>query len=320
MKLWRKVIVCIAASIASVASISALAADPAAPPQSKPSAKDLVLKDDSRCTQCHDEADNPQLLAIGRTRHGTTADNRTPSCTSCHGESDSHVNYKGKDKPPKPDVVFGRTTPNTPAQRDGACLSCHQGGTRIHWTGSTHESNEVTCAACHKVHTQHDRVRDKASQAEACFACHKPQRADAYKLSHHPTTEGVVVCSNCHNPHGSTGPKLLARNTVNETCYTCHTEKRGPFLWEHPVATDNCLNCHTPHGSNQPALLKTRQPYLCQQCHDFTQHPGNPYSGRGLPTSAGGTAPAQQLLLRSCANCHTQVHGTNHPSGPRLTR
>ena len=33
-------------------------------------------------------------------------------------------------------------------------------------------------------------------------------------------------------------------------------------------------------------------------------------------------APAQQeaLLGRSCSNCHTQVHGSNHPSGVQLTR
>lgn len=145
-------------------------------------------------------------------------------------------------------------------------------------------------------------------------------RAESYKASHHPIKEGEVVCSGCHNPHGSTGPKMLHKNTLNETCYTCHAEKRGPFLWEHPPASDNCANCHLPHGSNNPALLKNRQPYICEQCHDYTQHPGNVYSGRQLPTTRGGTAPGQQLLLRGCANCHTQVHGTNHPSGPRFTR
>ena len=50
----------------------------------------LALKGDARCTACHDEADSPELLAIGKTRHGTVADSRTPTCTSCHGNSEAH--------------------------------------------------------------------------------------------------------------------------------------------------------------------------------------------------------------------------------------
>jgi DmsE family decaheme c-type cytochrome len=317
MKLLRKVAVLLTLSLGL--SLPALAADPPKA-EAKPGSKDLVLKGDARCTTCHDEADAPELLAIGKTRHGVTADGRTPTCTKCHGESNAHVDHKGKDKPPKPDITFNKGSPNAPEQRSGACLECHQGGNRIHWSSSMHANNDVTCNACHKIHGQHDKARVKEEQTEVCFSCHKSQRADAHKASHHATIEGKVACSSCHNPHGSTGPTMLVRNTINETCYTCHTEKRGPFLWEHPPAVDNCMNCHTPHGSNHPALLKTRQPYLCAQCHDFTQHPGNPYSGRGLPASAGGSAPSQQLLLRACANCHTQVHGSNHPSGVRQTR
>ena len=317
MKLLRKVVVLLTLSLGL--TLPAVAADPPKG-EAKAGSKDLVLKGDARCTTCHDEADAPELLAIGKTRHGVTADGRTPTCTNCHGESKAHAEHKGKEKPPRTDVSFNRGTANSPEQRNGACLDCHQGGNRMHWAGSSHAGNDVTCNSCHKIHGQHDKSRSKAEQTEVCFSCHKSQRAEAHKASHHAMLEGKVACSSCHNPHGSTGPRMLVKNTINETCYMCHADKRGPFLWEHPPATDNCMNCHAPHGSNHPALLKTRQPYLCQQCHDFTQHPGNPYSGRGLPASAGGTAPAQQLLLRSCANCHTQVHGSNHPSGVRQTR
>lgn len=315
MKIWQKVATAVAFTIGLAGAAPVFAADDA-----KPAPKDIVLKGDARCTSCHDEADAPKLLTIGKSRHGAKGDTRAPTCSSCHGESNAHADYKGKDKPPKPDVSFTKNTKNTAQERSDACLTCHKGGNRMHWANSAHSSNEVACSSCHTVHAQHDKVRDKTEQGEVCFACHKTQRAEINKPSHHPVKDGKVACSSCHNAHGSTGPKLLLKNTVNETCYSCHAEKRGPFLWEHPVASDNCLNCHNSHGSNQPTLLKTRQPYLCQQCHDFTQHPGNPYSGRGLPTTAGGTAPAQQLLLRSCASCHTQVHGTNHPSGPRFTR
>ncbi len=57
--------------------------------------KDLVLKGDAQCTRCHDAGDDYPVLAIGKTRHGTTADGRTPTCTSCHGASETHVNRSG---------------------------------------------------------------------------------------------------------------------------------------------------------------------------------------------------------------------------------
>lgn len=329
MKIWQKVATLVALTIAMAGAAPVFAADAAKSGGTKEAPKDLLLKGDAKCTGCHDEADestptmidlHPSVLAIGKSRHGMKGDPKAPSCVNCHGESSKHADHKGKEKPPKTDITYLKDSVTPVQQRNEKCMACHEGGNRMHWMSSAHAANDVACTSCHKVHTQHDKVRDKTTQSEVCYACHKTQRAEANKASHHPIKEGKVACSSCHNSHGSTGPKLLLRNTVNETCYTCHTEKRGPFLWEHPVASDNCMNCHNSHGSNNPTLLKTRQPYLCQQCHDFTQHPGNAYSGRGLPTSAGGTAPGQQLLLRSCANCHTQVHGTNHPSGPRFTR
>lgn len=313
MKLWQKVATLAALTLGLAATAPAFAADAA-----KPGSKDIVLKGDARCTVCHDEADAPQLLAIGKSRHGIKGASNSPTCTSCHGESNSHVDYKGKDKPPKTDVSFNKDSKNSAEQRNEACLTCHKGGTRMHWDGSQHASGEVTCASCHKVHTQHDKVRDKATQAEVCYACHKQQRADANKLSHHPVKEGKVACSSCHNLHGSSGPKLLLKNNVNETCYTCHTEKRGPFLWEHPPATDDCSICHTPHGSNQPTLLKSRAPFLCAQCHQTAGggHPNTVRSGAGI----AATGAQAQVAYKACMNCHTQVHGSNHPSGPRFAR
>lgn len=305
MKQWNRII-----SVSAVIAGLGLMA-----PVTSHAAKDLVLTGDAKCTACHDESGSPELLAIGKRRHGVTADKRTPTCTSCHGASEKHLAGNGK-----PDRTYGKHSKTTAEEINENCLSCHQGGSRINWPGGPHQSNDVTCASCHKIHSAKDEVKDKLTQTEVCFGCHKEQRVESFKFSHHPIREGKVVCSSCHNPHGSTGPKQLIKDTLNQTCYMCHAEKRGPFLWEHPPASDNCANCHLPHGSNNPALLKNRQPYLCEQCHDYTNHPGNVYSGRGLPLSQGGTAPAQQMLLRACANCHTQVHGSNHPSGPRQTR
>ncbi|MBI3523132.1 MAG: DmsE family decaheme c-type cytochrome [Betaproteobacteria bacterium] len=328
MGLLRKMLLlCMFAGMAGTMP-AALAVDvvkPAEKTEKKEAPRDIVLKGDAKCTTCHDEADSPELLAIGKTRHGVRADKRGPECTSCHGESAKHIAYKGSDKPPKPDRTFGKKSANTAEERDQACMSCHKGGNRMQWVGSQHESQDVGCTSCHKVHTRHDKARDRATQTETCFSCHKEQRTESLRTSHHPIPEGKISCSSCHNPHGSSGPKMLNTATVNETCYTCHAEKRGPFLWEHPPASDNCSNCHTPHGSSIASLLKYRQPFLCASCHIAGGHSTTGIrSGQDLgplvTPGATSTTAASQMVGKACTNCHTQVHGSNHPSGPRFAR
>jgi predicted CXXCH cytochrome family protein len=139
---------------------------------------------------------------------------------------------------------------------------------------------------------------EQATQADVCFGCHKAQRAQVRRVSAHPlATTGLadtrkMACSDCHNPHGSTGPKLLVKNSVNDTCFTCHAEKRGPYLWEHAPVADDCTNCHTPHGSSNAPLLKARVPWLCQACHSG-DHAAQINSGANLAgrLSRRSTAP-----------------------------
>ncbi len=273
--------------------------------------KDLVLKGDARCTRCHDASDDFPVLAIGKTKHGTVADGRTPTCSSCHGDSETHVNKPADAKErPRPERSFGKNSKTPVDARNQACLTCHEGGKRIHWTSGAHASRDVSCTSCHEVHTGHDKVRDKVAQSEVCYACHKEQRAQSRKPSRHPIPEGKVACSDCHNPHGSAGEKMLVRDNVNDTCYQCHTEKRGPFVRTHQPVQEDCSICHNPHGTTNDNLLKQRSPFLCQQCHEPTSHRGSLASTTG---SAGGSTGAN-LLARGCLNCHTNIHGTNNPA------
>jgi len=275
---------------------------------------DLVLKGDAKCTVCHDEGDSPGVLAIGKTKHGTQADGRTPTCTSCHGESEGHVGYKGSGKPPSPDRTFGKKSKNTAAEKNTACQSCHQSDSKRHlWQGSAHEMADVACTSCHEVHAGHDKVRDKRTQPAVCYACHKEQRSQFNKQSHHPTPEGKVACSDCHNPHGSAGPKLMKRDNVVETCYTCHMEKRGPFVHNHRPVTDDCTNCHQPHGATADNLLKARPPMVCYQCHSGHGTPG--VAGIAPPSLTIGKANTYIEQARGCLNCHTEIHGSNNPNG-----
>jgi DmsE family decaheme c-type cytochrome len=111
-----------------------------------------------------------------------------------------------------------------------------------------------------------------------------------------------MVCSDCHNPHGSFSEALLREKSVNDTCYKCHAEKRGPFLFEHTPVRENCDNCHDPHGSVNEALLKISRPKLCYECH-----------GLGHGNIPG--VNSRLAFSRACNNCHTEVHGSNSPSG-----
>lgn len=269
--------------------------------------KDLVLRGDATCTACHDEDSDSPVLSIGKTRHGTVADARTPTCTSCHGEGNGHRNNPQKVfNPPR---TFGKNSPNSIEDRNGACLACHEGGQRMHWAGSTHSNRDVACTACHQIHTGQDKVRDRLTQAEICFTCHKEQRSQINRPSRHPVREGKVICSDCHNPHGSAGPSKMVRDSVNETCFSCHMEKRGPFVYNHPPVQENCAICHNPHGTTAPNLLRSRSPFLCQECHEPNTHQGS--SG----TISG--AYDRNTLARGCLNCHTQIHGSNNPENVR---
>jgi DmsE family decaheme c-type cytochrome len=275
------------------------------------------MSGDAVCTRCHDATEKKPILAVHRTRHGVAAQ---PGCQACHGSSRPHVQHTDtKATRPPADFVFSGKNRSSPEIQSRTCLNCHKAGKRLFWQGSTHPGNDITCANCHTIHAAEDRVLQRETQREVCFACHKTQRAQTLYASNHGFAEGKVLCADCHNPHGTTTAHLLVKNSVNETCFTCHAGLRGPFLWEHPPATDDCSHCHTPHGSIHAPLLKARPPWLCQSCHAGSVHTTPALSGRGLPPASGGNA-SQQLLLRACLNCHSAVHGSNHPSGARFTR
>lgn len=311
-------------------SASAFAQDPA-----KAGTQDLFLKDDARCTTCHDESDSPGVLHLGKTKHGTKADGRGPTCISCHGGSEKHIKSAEsgkKDLFVAPDVTFGTKSKTSANTRNDACSTCHEtDAKRMFWKGSQHQSRDVTCASCHKVHAGQDKVRDKRTQTEVCFACHKEQRALFEKPSHHPVPEGKMACSSCHNVHGTAGNKLLIKDSTIQTCYTCHAEKRGPFIHSHQPVTDDCSNCHNPHGTTADNMLKTRQPFLCLGCHDPSSHPGsvpgvsalvNMSKNAAGTTIGSSTTPPDNFNSSgvvgktqgmSCVNCHTDIHGSNNP-------
>ena len=241
---------------------------------------------------------------IGRmddTPHAVESDPRTPAgrtpedgnyCYECHGDGWEHFYQVGEDI--------------STDEANETCLDCHSGGDRMHWDGGAHEFQDMACVDCHNMHSENDGLLREEDQLALCSSCHQERRVDFNRPHHHPVREGQVECSDCHNPHGTTDPNLLREGDVNETCYQCHAEHRGPFLWEHQPVREDCTNCHDPHGSVHPAMLESRPAQVCQSCH--MGHP----QGQVMPEESG-----DQYLTRGrgCLNCHSEIHGSNHPGG-----
>ncbi len=259
------------------------------------------------CVTCHaaqaDSFSHTIMGRIGKTQKGKF------DCENCHGPGSAHVKAGGGRGVGGIISFRPEDLSRTADENNAICLTCHQRGDRTYWSGSTHETRGLMCTNCHTVMKQVSRKFQikTAFEPDTCFQCHKDRRAQMFRTSHMPLREGKMVCSDCHNPHGSATEAMLRENSINDNCYKCHAEKRGPFLFEHTPVRENCLNCHDPHGSVNEYLLKISRPRLCTECHAF-----------GHGTTSGPLAV--QSISRQCQNCHTEVHGTNSPSGPLLHR
>ena len=224
----------------------------------------------AKCATCHSalisEFKKTLMGKIGVARKGTM------ECENCHGPGSEHVRLGGG-RGVGGILSFGKDDPRSVEERNGICLGCHQKGERTYWAGSVHETRGVACTNCHTVMKNVSRKHNlkKRVEAEVCYQCHKLKRAQMQFSSHMPVREGKITCTNCHNPHGSITEKLIRAASVNQLCYNCHAEKRGPFLYEHAPVRESCLNCHKPHGSNYENLLKVARPRLRQLPQQHTR-------------------------------------------------
>jgi DmsE family decaheme c-type cytochrome len=263
------------------------------------------VRDPQVCAGCHEES----VTKYQHTTHARAfqANPRNAvekmDCESCHGPMSKHVDE------PSRDLSLANMTAGARSQ---VCLQCHSAGkNQMQWHGSAHRSADVSCDSCHVVMERRSDVAllRTPDEQSTCYSCHAEVRGAMQKSSHHPVREGKMTCSNCHNPHGSTGPSMVRRASITETCQSCHQDKRGPFLWEHPPARENCASCHDAHGSNNRSMLVAKSQMLCLQCHSYGGHINVPrYNRTSTPTQQG------------CVNCHVTPHGSNHPSGAKLTR
>jgi DmsE family decaheme c-type cytochrome len=284
------------------------AAAPAQPPkQGQPPAADYA--GEATCLTCHEDQ------AYKATAHGRAFNARTPAanqgCESCHGAGKAHAESGD------PALIL-RFSAVPAAEASEACTSCHNRASHALWDGSAHDQRNISCVSCHNVHTPKGEPQLAArTQQQLCSNCHRNVTNRQYRFNHMPVREGNLTCSSCHNVHGSTNVRLLrAGTTIDESCTSCHAEKRGPYLWEHAPVSESCITCHDAHGSNNDRMLVSKQPFLCQRCHVTSRHPPTIYEGYQLQNSQN----ANKIYSRSCTVCHQLVHGSNAPSGKALLR
>jgi DmsE family decaheme c-type cytochrome len=286
----------------------------AQPKGAKPAAQTpppaAYVGDDATCLTCHD------TKSYKGTTHARAFNEKTPAakhgCESCHGPGKEHVDAGGD----KAKILNLKTV--SPSQASETCTACHDRAKHALWDGSQHDQRNLGCVSCHSVHSPMGEPLLKAKdQLGLCATCHRPIVNKQYRLNHMPVREGKMTCASCHNVHGSSNVKLLkAGTTIDESCTSCHAEKRGPFLWEHAPVAESCTTCHDPHGSNNPRILVAKPPYLCQRCHVTSRHPPTVYDGFVLQNSQN----ANKIYGRACVACHQQIHGSNAPSGKAFLR
>jgi DmsE family decaheme c-type cytochrome len=243
------------------------------------------------CLGCHDIA-----ASFSHNPHAKQ------ECEACHGPGSVHVDSGGDDK----SVSFKTHAPNWAS---GRCLSCHGRDSEISdFHKGAHGKGGLSCVSCHEIHPEKVRFALLKTEQEVnlCVDCHQAARADFLKPFHHPVLEQAMKCSDCHSPHAEDlRPMMRSAAGAPQRCVSCHSDKRGPFVFEHPpVRINNCDYCHQAHGSvNARMLNRSRVHLLCLECHSM---------GAGVLTAQPPSFhDIRSARYQACTVCHRQIHGSN---------
>lgn len=273
----------------------------AQPTSSAAPSKDSNYVGAETCKTCHEDIYNDYAKSPhSATEHDAKRGPRGQGCEACHGPGKEHA----ESADPTKIFTFKNASAKDASER---CLTCHALDTEHNnFARAAHMQNNVGCIQCHSPH--HPKVAEhllREKQPQLCYGCHLETKQQFDRPFHHRVNEGLVQCNDCHNPHGGFMKRQLRSTAAQDAvCFKCHTEKQGPFVYEHPpVKTEGCISCHTPHGSSNPRLLNVSQVNMqCLQCHAFTVDPGAP---------ATPTFHNQAQKYQACTLCHTQIHGSN---------
>ena len=261
------------------------------------------------CKTCHEEIfNNLQKTPHSAIETGARRGWEKKSCESCHGPGAKHAESASADDIRNP----GK---QKPGDVDKTCLGCHLNqrtpGGRI---ATGHAKDQVGCTTCHSVHgtggaklVEHNKTVINAK----CASCHISEMAAFNRPFTHRLPQGAMSCVDCHNPHASFRADSMKEAFGNEPgCLQCHSDKRGPFVFEHPPSKiEGCAACHEAHGSANPKMLVRHDvKLLCLECHANLPIPVK------NAKSLGGVPPALHDLrstrFQNCTTCHVKIHGS----------
>jgi DmsE family decaheme c-type cytochrome len=261
------------------------------------------------CQVCHEDIFN----AIGKSPHHLADTEKRfgfqgRACEACHGPGQKHAESADPAEIRNPAKLAA-------SQTDKICLSCHLNQpTHVGRLQSSHAKNQVSCVSCHKVHANQgaDLVIEKpAAVNKLCAGCHLNVWAWFQRPHHHRLPEGAMTCVDCHNPHGSILPAMAQTFAANEPgCFKCHSDKRGPFTFEHPpVRFEGCPACHEVHGSANPRMLiRAQVQYVCLECHANLPGVNNKTGTLGVVPPA--FHDLRSPIFQNCTVCHQKIHGS----------
>lgn len=230
--------------------------DPEAFPMSNP-ATAAAATTAKLCASCHV---NPHQQNMMTSDPHVVAD---VSCTSCH---EIHAGPRLHQlKQPEPEL----------------CYTCHQQVQGQFAQSSRHPVSDgvMVCSDCHLKQADGREVMSYAGTNALCFQCHR-QFQGPFPYEHQATLDFSTEdggCLNCHDPHGSSLPRLLKQSydpPQAALCKQCHTVPKHEYNQEHGArwAGMACNECHVDiHGSYENRLFLT--PALraqgCTACHHF---------------------------------------------------
>lgn len=278
----------------------------------QPAGSDDIARTTTLCGACHRDKFEERSRNPHTALDSTEWQERTQvalGCLNCHGDVSAHIRAGGG----RGNVFAFRE--ETPLAKNDACLGCHR-DTHPAFDRSPHALAGLSCVSCHSQHAdsaapalliEARRVAGDAARlgpaTNLCVDCHAETLADFAFNESHRLREGIVECTSCHDPHAAASRSLLG-GFKQQQCLECHTDKGGPFVFEHPAArAEGCTACHKPHGApNRHMLTHQRVGELCITCHAAVPQ---------FHSGFGPTGPPRFGLDTQCTNCHSTIHGSN---------